>query len=354
MLHKPRSSWRPVPFLVFLGLLLVGLAFFSVSQGAVPISPAECFRILARCVGFPVQPVDFQKQAVLLSIRLPRILLAILVGAGLGISGAAMQGLMRNPLADPSLIGISSGGALAATLVFVVGDVASLRFSQYPGLLALPTAAFVGALLTMIVVYRLSHIAGRLVIGVVLLAGIAINALANAFSALLTFFATDTQIRNISFWRLGSLGGATWISVGLLAPFIVVPLVLLLTQARSLNAFLLGDSEAFHLGVKVETVKRLVVIMVAMASGASVAITGIIGFVGLVVPHILRFLLGPDYRLLLPGSALLGAILLLAGDLISRTLVSPAELPIGIITALGGAPYFLYLLLRDRRYRFLS
>lgn len=290
----------------------------------------------------------------LLFIRLPRILLAILVGAGLGISGTAMQGLMRNPLADPSLIGISSGGALAATLVFLMGDAAALRMAQYPGVFVLPAAAFLGALGTTLAVYRLSHAGGRMMISVVLLAGIAINAMANAFSALLTFFATDTQIRNVSFWKLGSLGGATWTSVAILLPCVLVPVALLCGQSRALNAFLLGESEAFHLGVRVERAKRLVILMVALAAGASVAFTGIIGFVGLVVPHILRFVMGPDYRRLLPASALLGGSILLAGDLVSRTLVAPAELPIGIITALGGAPFFLYLLLRNRQLRWTA
>lgn len=337
----------PLPLLLIgLATLLLILAAVSITRGAVAIPLTQCLNILLHH-----GPADAQQQAVLLQIRLPRILLALLVGAGLGISGTAMQGLMRNPLADPSLIGISSGGALAATLVFLAGDTAALKLAQYPGVFLLPAAAFGGALVTTLAVYRLSQSAGRMMIAVVLLAGIAINAMANAFSALLTFFATDSQIRNVSFWKLGSLGGATWVSVAIMLPCVLIPVAVLSGQGRALNAFLLGEGEAFHLGLPVERAKRIIILMVALAAGASVAFTGIIGFVGLVVPHILRYLAGPDYRRLLPASALAGGVLLLAGDLISRTIVVPAELPIGIITALGGAPFFLYLLLRDRRLR---
>ena len=323
---------------------LAVLLLVSVTRGAVRIPVSECFLIVLSHCGLPHGSIDPQHDAVLMQIRLPRICLALLVGAGLGIAGTAMQGLMRNPLADPSLIGISSGGALAATLVFLLGETS---------VFVLPAAAFAGALITTLAVYRLSQSGGRMMIAVVLLAGIAINALANAFSALLTFFATDTQIRNVSFWKLGSLGGSSWTTVAILLPCVAIPVWVLIGQGRALNAFLLGESEAFHLGIHVERAKRLTILMVALAAGASVAFTGIIGFVGLVVPHILRFLVGPDYRRLLPASALFGAALLLICDLVSRTLVIPAELPIGIITALGGAPFFLYLLLRDRRLRFV-
>jgi iron complex transport system permease protein len=321
-----------------LALVLLAASVLSVANGAVTISPSDIWHIVLRH-----GDVDPQKAAVLLSIRLPRVVLAILVGAGLGISGAAMQGLFRNPLADPSLIGISSGAALAATLVFVVGDAMSRHWISF-----LPAAAFAGALLTTILVHRLAQSGGQTVIATMLLSGIAINAIAQAGSSFLTFIATDSQIRGITFWRLGSLGGATWSSILLIAPFILVPVVALPFFSAALNAFLLGESEAFHLGINVSLIKNLVILLVAMAAGASVAVTGIIGFVGLVVPHLIRLASGPDYRRLLPASALLGATLVLISDLISRTVVVPAELPIGIITALAGGPFFLWLLMRDR------
>jgi iron complex transport system permease protein len=262
-----------------------------------------------------------------------------------------MQGLFRNPLADPGLIGISSGAALAATMVVIIGDAVSFSLPFVLKLFAFPLAAFAGALLTTLVVYRLATIAGRTIVATLLLAGIAINALAQAFSGFLTFYATDTQIRSLTFWKLGSLGGATWSSVAAATPFILIPLLFLPRHARPLNALLLGESEAGHLGFDIERVKRSIVILVALAVGASVAVSGLIGFVGLVVPHLLRLMVGPDHRSLLPGSALLGASLLLGADLIARTLVAPAELPIGILTAITGAPFFLWLLLRDRKWR---
>ncbi len=347
-----RNNQRGSYAIVGLTMLLVFIVFLSIDKGAVEISLAQSLSIISHRIGLDL-PWGFteQQEATLVAIRLPRVLLGGLVGAALGMSGAAMQGLFRNPLADPSLIGISSGAALAATLVIIVGDAVSLSLPLMVGLFVLPIGAFVGGLVTTMIIYRLATIAGQTVVATLLLAGIAINALGQAFSGLLTFFATDTQIRSITFWKLGSLGGATWLSVGVAAPFIFAPLVIFPRLARGLNALLLGEAEALHLGISIENVKRLTVILVAMAVGASVAFTGIIAFVGLVVPHLLRLMMGPDHRRLLPGAALLGASLLLAADLIARTVVAPAELPIGVLTALTGAPFFLWLLLRDRKWR---
>jgi iron complex transport system permease protein len=338
--------------IICLVLLLIAVFLLSIDKGAVEISVAQCLAILGRRIGVNL-PFAFtlQQEATLLDIRLPRVILGALVGAALGISGAAMQGMFRNPLADPSLIGISSGAALAATLMIIVGDLIHLTLPPMVSLLSFPAAAFVGGIITTMLVYRLSTIGGQTAVATMLLAGIAINALAQAFSGLLTFFATDTQIRSITFWRLGSLGGSSWTSVAIAAPFILVPVIALPLLARALNALLLGEAEAGHLGISIERVKRLTVILVALAVGASVAVTGLIAFVGLVVPHLLRLLMGPDHRRLLPASALLGASLLLLADLIARTIVAPAELPIGILTAIVGAPFFLWLLLRDRKWR---
>jgi iron complex transport system permease protein len=275
-----------------LALLLVLVFFLALAVGAVPIPLSDCLATLLRRAD-----ADPQKAAVLLSVRFPRVVLGMLVGAGLGTAGAAIQGLFRNPLADPGLVGISSGAMLAATFVFVVGDMVGGRWSG-----CLPAAAFGGALLTAILVHRLAQARGQTLIATMLLAGIAMNALAQAGSALLTFLATDAQIRSISFWRLGSLGGATWTSVVMVAPFILIPVAVLPLFSRALNTLQLGESEAYHLGIHVERVKNLTVVLVAMAAGASVAITGIIGFVGLIVPHLIRLAAGPDYRRVLPGS----------------------------------------------------
>lgn len=269
-------------------------------------------------------------------------MLGMLVGAGLAVAGAAMQGLFRNPLADPGLLGISSGASLAAAMSVVLGFHA---FGNY----SLPVAAFTGSLLATMLIYMLSQDRGRVNATTMLLSGIAINALCGAGTGLMTFLATDEQLRSITFWSLGSLGGATWPTVLSAAPLILAGTLILPFMARALNALMLGESGASHLGVNVQTVKWSVVALVALSVGAGVAVAGTIGFVGLVVPHLLRLLTGPNHRTLLPASALLGAALLVLADLVSRTIAMPAEVPIGIITALLGAPFFLYLLRAGRK-----
>lgn len=341
-----RRKW----VLLLLVLFLIAIALLSIDKGAVEISVAQCFAIIGQKIGIQL-PYAFtiEQEVTLLQIRLPRVVLGLLVGAGLGASGAAMQGLFRNPLADPSLIGVSSGAALAATAVIIIGDMVSFSVPPFLRMFFFPMAAFAGGLITTLIVYRLSSFAGQTIVATMLLAGIAINALAQAASGLLTFFATDTQIRSITFWKLGSLGGTSWSNVTVAAPFLILPIILFPRLARALNALLLGEAEAGHLGINIQVVKRVTIILVALCVGASVAVTGLIGFVGLIIPHLVRLLIGPDNRFVLPCSALLGASLLLVADLIARTIVVPAELPIGILTALAGAPFFLWLLIRDRK-----
>jgi len=285
---------------------------------------------------------------VLLSIRLPRAVLTVLTGAALGMAGAVLQGLFRNPLADPGLIGISSGAALAAALVIVLGGLPP--FGAFGAILPylLPLAAFGGSLAATVLVYRLARIGSRTDVGTLLLGGVALNAIAGAGLGFLIFASTDQQLRDLNFWLLGSLAGAAWRDLLLVIPLILVPLFWLPRLARPLNAILIGEAEAGHLGYAIESVKRQAVILVALAVGAAVSLTGIIGFVGLVVPHILRLLAGADHRMLLPASALLGAVLLLVADLLARTLVLPAELPIGVITSAVGGPFFFWLLLRRK------
>lgn len=327
----------------------LGLAFVvAVGVGAVAIRPDETFGILAKQVGLvDAAAIDPRQEAVLLSIRLPRALLAIVVGAGLAISGAAMQGLLRNPLADPGLLGVSSGAALAAAATIVMGGsvVASLPPLVRP--FALSCAAFAGSLLATLIVWRLSTRARITAVATMLLAGIALNALAGAGTGLFTLVATDPQLRSLTFWTLGSLGGATWSSLGAVALLVMPAVFLLPRMARSLNALLLGESEARFLGVHVEAVKRVIVVVAALAVAATVAAAGMIGFVGLVAPHLVRLLMGADHRRLLPGAGLLGATLLTLADVVARTAISPAEIPIGIVTALVGAPFFLGLLVRE-------
>ena len=283
-----------------------------------------------------------------MTIRLPRVVLGAFVGAGLAVSGAAMQGLFRNPLADPGLIGVSSGAALAAVSIIVLGDTVMPEVLSGLGLFLLPGAAFIGGLVATLVVYRVSRVADRTVVATMLLTGIAVNALAGAGIGVLSFVATDAQLRTMIFWSLGSLGGSMWTSVWALVPCMVAA-TCLIRQARALNVMLLGEAEAGHLGISVERLKHRTVLLVALAVGAAVAVAGMIGFIGLVVPHLVRLTLGPDHRYVLPGSALLGASLLLGADLVARLLIAPAELPIGIVTAAVGAPFFLWLIVRQRR-----
>lgn len=337
--------------LPLLALLLVVVVLLAVGIGAVSINPEQVAAILLKQVGIDAAiPFEARQEAVLMVIRLPRVVMGLLIGASLAVSGAAIQGLFRNPLADPGLIGISSGSALAAALMIVLGTTVLSGVTALLGNFALPAAAFLGGVAATLIIYRLATLGGRTSVPTMLLAGIAINALSGAAIGLLTYIATDDQLRDITFWSLGSLGRANWDVIAGLLPFTLLTLLPLPLLARSLNAMLLGEAEAGHLGVNVERVKLVVVVLVALGVGAGVAAAGVIGFLGLVVPHLIRLALGPDHRLLLPASALLGASLLVGADLLSRTVAVPAEVPIGIVTALVGGPFFLWLLLRDRRW----
>lgn len=338
--------------LILTGLfvLLVAVISLSVCIGAVSIAPANFFSIIAYNTGLSkVQNFEPQQEAVLLVLRLPRVILGVLIGSGLAVSGAAMQGLFRNPLAEPGLIGVSSGASLFAVMMIVLEVSLLKNVVAYLHYYALPVAAFTGACVTTFLVYRLSIQHGKANITALLLSGIAISALAGAFIGLMTYIATDEQLRNITFWSLGSLGGATWNSVTVLLPFIIIPVTVLPFLAKSLNAFALGEAPAKHMGVNTGLVKRSVIVLATMAVGGSVAAAGIIGFIGLVIPHIIRMAFGADHRLLIPASALFGAAVLTLADLVSRTIAAPAELPIGIITSLIGAPVFIYIILHQKK-----
>lgn len=331
--------------LIFLLWTLLIISIVSLSTGAVAISTGQTLSIIGNAIGLDFSwKYSESQQIVLSSIRAPRIVLALLVGSVLAISGAAMQGLFRNPLADPALIGISSGATLAAVAVIVLESTVLQGFSQWTGLYSLPIAAFVGGFFATWLVYHFSTVGGRSDISSLLLAGIAINALAGSATGLLIYLADNEQLRTITFWTMGSLSGASWSQVSVAFPFFIITLLCLPFVSRALNAMLLGEAETAHLGFSVHKIKIVTIFLVALGVGATVAFAGIIGFVGLVVPHLLRLWFGPDHRILLPCSAILGAILLLAADLLARTIVTPAELPIGIITGVLGGPFFLWLL----------
>jgi heme transport system permease protein len=347
----PSGEWswrRPVRILVLPALLVVLIVAAAVAAtiGAAGIPLSRIVAAFGLASGDPA--LVERDWLVLWSIRLPRIALAIVVGALLAACGGVMQGLFRNPLADPALVGVSGGAALAAAAMIVAGD----RYVAAAGgslpIEALPFAAFTGALGSTIILYCIAAHEGRTSIAMFLLGGLAIAALANAGLGLLVFLADDRQLRDINFWMLGSLSGATWPKVSAIAPFLAAAGLAMPLIARGLDLLVLGESEAFHAGIEVERLKRICLLLVAAAAGAAVSISGVIGFVGLVVPHLLRLLIGPSHHLLLPAAALLGAILLVIADSLARTLAAPAELPIGIVTAAIGAPFFLYLLLRQR------
>ncbi len=323
--------------------VLLGLAFLAaLAIGAMPIPLGDVIRIL---LGYDS---DTQASAIVLGLRLPRAVLAVIVGAGLGLSGAALQGLFRNPLADPGLIGISGGAALGAVGIIVLGHllIAVVPFAAHP--LLLPVAAFFGGLAATFATERVARSGGVSSTAMLLLAGIAINALAGALMGILIFMSDDRQLRDITFWTMGSLAKGGWSGVLLAGPFVALAIVLILPTARSLNAVLLGEREAMHLGVSVERLKRILMVSAALAVSASVAVTGMIAFVGIIVPHLVRMAAGPDHRIVLPGAALLGAALLLIADSLARIIVVPAELPIGLVTSLIGSPFFLWLLLHRK------
>lgn len=310
----------------------VGLAMPDVLQGLKDTLSGESATQQALIVG---------------QIRLPRVLLAAVMGATLGISGAAMQGLFRNPLADPSLIGVTAGASLGAALVIVTGGG---LLQGYTGLTLVSGGAFAGGVIAVLFVYRLATSPNGTSVATMLLAGIAITALAGATGSLLEFFADNDMLRRISLWKMGGLDGANYPRLLLAALVGFALLVALPRYAQALNALLLGESEARHLGIQVDHVKVALITWVAIGVGTSVALVGTIAFVGLVVPHMIRMLAGPDHRYLMPASALAGALLLVVADTLARVLVAPTELPVGVITTVVGVPFFISLLRKRHHY----
>jgi iron complex transport system permease protein len=339
---RPRFAW----WLLAFGL--VAAAGLNLSSGSLALRPDQLLAILLEPLTGPLGWGAHHEgeAAAVWSLRLPRVCLAIVAGAGLSMAGAAIQGLFRNPLADPALIGVTSGGALGAIagiLGFGLGGILPAWLDRF----AVPAGALVGALATTALIYRLGSRGGRTSVTTLLLVGIAINAMAGALIGLALFaFSSSDDLRSFIFWTLGSLDRATWEELSL-ALLIVLPTALTLPLfAGPLNLLLLGESEAYHLGVPVARTTRQVVFLSAGLAGTTVALVGTIGFVGLLVPHFARLLVGPDHRRLFPACALGGALLLLLADALARTVLSPSVLPIGVLTALAGAPFFIFLLVR--------
>ena len=335
-----RRARPTVIFPVLAAGLLASLAL-GIAVGPVAIPPGESLRIILAQLGLPLPGMlDAAHRLIITQIRLPRALTGALIGLILGLSGTVMQGIFRNPLASPYLLGIASGASAGAALVIVL--------HWQLGGMGLPLGAFLGGALAVISVYRLGVRAGRASPYGLILAGIALGALFSALTSFLITLSSGTQLREIVFWLMGGLGRSNWHYLRLLTPVALGGAVLVLALSRDLNALALGETGARHLGIEPERLRRFLLALVTLLTGAAVAISGTIGFVGLITPHALRLIVGPDHRLLLPATALAGAAFLVLSDTLARTLLSPVELPVGIITAFVGAPFFLYLLVSSR------
>lgn len=334
---------RPAVAFVMLAALLVAALLLGVGWGAVGISPGTVVRLLAWKLNLAARPdVPDALAAILFQLRLPRVLLAATVGAALATAGVLFQALFRNAMADPAIIGVSSGAALAAVAAILAG--AGTAFAG----MGVPAAAFGGALTTAVLVYRLGRLGPAVQVATLLLAGIAVAAIVSALMSLIMTFSGE-DIRSIYFWLLGGLGARGWRALAASAPLVGVGLVSAAAIAGHLNLVVLGEERAGQLGVDVERFKRAVLAVGALLAAAAVSVSGLIGFVGLMTPHILRLVVGSDHRRLLPAAMLGGAAFMILADLAARVAVSPQEIPVGAVTAVLGGPFFIYLLRRERR-----
>ncbi|RZQ59907.1 FecCD family ABC transporter permease [Amycolatopsis suaedae] len=343
----PEAAPRRLRTGLLFGLLVAGIvavSLVSAASGQFGIPVGEVAGSVLHWLGldWATPPADRFAEATLWQVRFPRVLMALLVGGVLGVGGALMQGLFGNPLAEPAVVGVSSGAAVGACLSIVSGW-------TFLGAFTTPGLAFATGLVTAVVVYLLSRSRGRTEVVTLLLTGIAVNAVAGAVIALLMFLGDQAAREQIVFWQLGSLASARWQAVWTITPVAAVAVVVAVALSRRLDLLALGDRQARHLGVDVERLRQVTIVVVALAVSAAVSYSGIIAFVGLVVPHLLRMVLGPGHRVLVPASLLGGALLLAAADLLARTAVEHADLPIGILTGLIGGPFFFWLLLRTRR-----
>lgn len=332
-----------LPALAILSLFAVA---YSATVGASDASLSGLLKVIA---GMGAESSTFERdRIILLELRLPRVIMGFLVGASLAVSGAVMQGLFRNPLADPGLTGVSSGASLGAVLAIIMGDRLFGAMSPALGPFLLPLAAFIGGLASTWLLYRVATDGGRTSVAILLLSGIALAAITGAVTGFLIFLADDRELRDLTFWGMGSLAATSWAKLAAACAIMIPGLAVAPFLARGLNALALGESAAFHMGIRLQRLKVVAIASVAAATGAAVALSGGIGFVGIVAPHLIRMAVGPDHRLLIPASGLVGGALLVLADSAARTLAAPAELPIGILTAAAGGPFFLWILLKNR------
>ncbi|WED22664.1 iron ABC transporter permease [Vibrio sp. JC009] len=343
------SGRASIRLLIPAGLFLLYIAIVaSVTIGPMDISFSDSFLAIIPDIFFSDKALAPHIELIIQQVRLPRTLLAVAIGAILAICGTVMQGLFRNPLADPGIIGVSAGASLGAAVAIVLfGGLAQ----QYPTLLlfgTVPVFAFLGGTLASALVYRLGTSNSGTSVSMMLLAGIAVGALAGAGLGMMNYFADDQALRDLSLWTMGSLAGSNWKGIALAFVCLAILFMLFIRDANKLNALLLGEPEARHMGIDVHSLKRRLILLTAAGVGITVSLSGIIGFIGLVVPHLGRMLSGPNHRTLLPVSMIIGALLLLVADMVARTIVAPMDMPVGIITALIGSPFFLWLLVKQR------
>lgn len=331
---------------LFIGiLLLIGLVIASLFMGVYDFGGKSPLTVLQGVMtGNP--EVSLSEKYVIWDVRMARIVMAILIGSILAVSGTVMQGMFKNPLATPDLIGITAGATLMAAITIVLGSYFKEYLPEFIQLSLLSIAAFIGALITTFAVYRISTTQGKTNVVIMLLSGVAISALGFAIVGFLIYLSKDEQLRDLTFWNLGSLGGATWTKNGILVLVLILSYLVLINKGKALNAMMLGEKDAEHLGIPVEKIKKQIVVLTALMVGACVAFSGTIGFVGLIVPYILRLIFKSNYQIILPLAAVMGSILLLIADSFSRTVVAPSEIPIGVITAFLGAPVFIAILIR--------
>lgn len=329
---RSRSGSAVIAGLV-IALLAIIVVAASIGTARIPVS--RVFRLL-----FARAPGSDPDAVIVRLVRLPRVILAVLVGSALSLAGVVLQGLFKNPMADPYVVGAASGAAFGAALAIALSlNAAFLRIG------IVPLAAFFGSVGAMFVVYWLARVGGRLPIVNLLLAGVAVSTFLSSLVSLI-IVVSSRNLQEIVFWLMGGFSGRHWDHVLIMLPYLVLGLLLTLYHLRELNALLLGEETAAHLGVNVEAVKRNLLVASSLLTAAAVSVAGVIGFVGLVVPHILRLVVGPDHRRLVPATAVGGGLFMLLADTLARTIVAPAELPVGVITALVGGPFFLYLLRR--------
>ncbi|MGI6551600.1 MAG: FecCD family ABC transporter permease [Bacillota bacterium] len=343
---KRRKRWRCLALCLGLASLLL-IMVVSMTLGPADISFPEALELTLGKIPFLRGLVDPDKypaahQSIVYRVRMPRVLLASLVGGALAAVGAALQGLFKNPMADPFVIGVSSGAALGATAAIVTG------FSAVLGLWALPLAAFCGALLATGVVYQVARVGNKLPVHNLLLAGIALSSFMSALMSFILLF-NNRELHQVVYWMLGSFSGKDWSHLQVAAVIILTGIAVLWVFAKDLNAMLFGEETARHLGIDTERAKKLLLVVSSFTVAAAVAVSGTIGFVGLIVPHIMRLIVGPDHRILLPAAAMAGGAFLVAADTFARIALAPAEIPVGIITAFFGGPFFIYLLRRKKR-----